>query len=183
MTHMDALEEIGTARAENREFRRQVTRINVLLLLVLAALVVGPLLFSWFIAPLYPSIQAVTLTNLRSEGPTDLCPGDVLHTTYTFAARGTGILYRDATIFRVTPPATIVFSQPLRFIVRGAHTREVHDAWTVPTTFIDELTNQPSPLLPGVYKRFYAISSAGADGRFVAGEVTFTVSDQCTERG
>lgn len=139
--------------------RRQIRRVNYVLLLILAALIIGPIGATWWLSHQYPSVSTVDIANLRVAGDAVLCPGDPLVYQYEFHALGSGALVRDRTIWQMTPPRTVVFSDAQRFILTDAIDQSLTEAWHIPVVYINPATDLPEPLPPGEYGLRLAISS------------------------
>jgi hypothetical protein len=161
------------------ELKRQIKRINVVLLVLCALLLLGPAFASWWIARQYPAISTISFDNLQTVGPTALCPGDALIVEYDFHAGGSGVLVRDATVWSLIPPRTIIFSTSRRFILEGPVEQHLTEAWHVPDSYIDPSTDQERPLPPGEYKRIVAISSPSASRIVAIGSVEFSIREDC----
>lgn len=165
---------------KDADLRRQVRRVNVFLLLILAALVIGPLGVTWWINRQYPSISTVSLDALHAVGETDLCPGDPLVIEYAFHAAGAGVLVRDATVWQITPPKTVIFSTSRRFILEGPVDQTLVETWHVPPSYVNPSTDKPEPLPPGDYRRIMAISSPNNSIIIAIAGVDFTIREDCS---
>lgn len=164
---------------KDAELRRQIKRTNRFVLFILLAMIVGPVAFSAWFARQYPSINSIAISDMRTTGDTDLCPGDALTITYNFDAEGAGVLVRDATTWNVTPPKTLIFSTSRRFILDGPVAEHVIETWHVPTFYRDPETDTDAPLPPGAYRRYVAIAAARPAGVVAIAYVDFTIREDC----
>lgn len=159
--------------------RRQIQLTNRFVLVVLVAMIVGPIVFSAWLARQYPSINTIAISNMQTTGSTDLCPGDPLIVAYDFKADGAGVLVRDATTWNVTPPKTLIFSASRRFILDGPVAEHVVETWHVPTSYRDPETDTDTPLPPGAYRRYVAIAAVRPAGVVAIDYVDFTILEDC----
>lgn len=164
---------------KDAELRRQIMRTNRFVLVVLVAMIVGPVAFSAWFAWQYPSISSINISDMRAIGGTDLCPGDPLVIDYNFKAEGAGVLVRDATTWHVTPPKTLIFSTSRRFILDGPVAEHVKETWHVPTFYHDPETDSDAPLPPGAYRRYVAIAAARPAGVVAIDYVDFVIREDC----
>jgi hypothetical protein len=161
------------------DLRRQIRRINVFLLVVLAILIIGPAAVTWWIQRQLPIVNVVSIDNVQVIGETALCPGDVLKFSYDFHAKGAGVLVRDLTTWRKTPPKTVIFSTSRRFILDGPIDQHLIEAWHIPSTFHDYETDRDEPIPPGDYRRYLAISSPSRSTVVAITSVEFSIREDC----
>lgn len=173
MINMEAMAQSDAA------LHRQVKIINLVVLAILIAVVIGPFLFQRWFAQQYPAIDTIAIRDVRVVGETALCPGDTLTMTYRFEASGTGVLVRDATVWNVTPPKTMIFSNNRRFILDGATREAITETWTVPQSYLNTETDQQEPLPPGEYRRYVGIAALRPTGVVAIGYATFAVRGDC----
>lgn len=159
--------------------RRQIKAINVVVLLVLAMVLIGPFVFQQWFSRQYPTIDEIAIEGMQIAGNAQLCPGDTLTVTYLLNAKGTGVLVRDATVWNVTPPKTVIFSNSRRFITDGATREQVAETWHVPDGYLNTETDLLEPLLPGAYRRYVAIAALRPSGVVTINYVDFTIREDC----
>lgn len=164
---------------KDSDLRKQIKRVNIILVAVLAVLIIGPAAVTWAISRQYPSISTITIENMQIVGESALCPGDTLTVTYDFRAAGSGVLVRDATTWQLEPPRTIIFSISRRFILGGPVEQHLTEAWHVPRTFLNPATDNEETLLPGAYRRYLAISSPSRSSVIAIASVEFIVREDC----
>ena len=122
-------------------------------------------------------VHSVRISDAQIVGPRAVCPGEQLVIEFQFIAAGAGILDQDATMWRMTPPATVIDSESTRFILATDIDRLMTATWTVPETYIEETTGLDVTLPPGDYKRILAISSPSTAGVFTTASVDFSIKD------
>lgn len=156
---------------------RQIRRINVILLVIAALLLIGPALVSYALSQQYPSVSTIGIKDMQVIGESAVCPGDELVVAYTFYATGSGVLVRDSTTWRTDPPETIVFSMARRFILTGPVEQKLLDIWKVPVTYINPELGRELPLLPGNYERLISVSSPSRSTVIAIGSAPFSIKD------
>lgn len=156
-------------------------RLNILqwvILVLLAVVIVVPFIITSWISSQLPVVSTVEIENVKIVGMQELCPGDPLVYSYSFHARGTGVLVRDRVLWRVTPPPkTMVFSVSRRFILAEPIDQELTEAWHIPTVYINPETDQEEPIPPGDYRLLFAISSPSRSTVIAIASVDFTIKD------
>jgi hypothetical protein len=160
-------------------FTRQIKRINIMLLIVLAALVLGPAFAGWWVARQLPVVSLVEIDNMQTVGNTALCPGEKLIITYDFHAKGAGVLVRDWTTWSMEPPRTMIYSEWRRFILDGPIDQHLTETWHIPLTYLDYETEQAVPLPPGQYRRYLAVSSPSRSTVVAITSVSFSIREDC----
>ena len=150
---------------------------------ILALLVI---LFLW-IGYLYyedrqnPRIRDISLSDPVITGPTALCPGETLLTSYDSEIKGEGVVIRDMSIQQSSPANIILFSEMLRAPVIGPIKENIQIPWTVPETYFDYRTGIFTDMGAGEYFQIIAISSTGRYALSEVKSVQFTVKskDEC----
>src|SRR5690606_21481281 len=98
--------------------------------------------------------------------------------SYEFHATGAGILVRDWTLWKTTPPPrTLIYSTARRFILDGPIDQSLIETWHIPRTYFDYESDSQTPLPPGEYKRYLSISSPSRSTVVAIGSVSFTIKD------
>lgn len=161
------------------DLRRHLRRQQLSLTLVVLALIAGPIYVRWWLEQQYPSISTISISEVEIVGERELCPGDNLTIRFAFHAEGAGLLIRDSTTWRTTPPETVVFSTQRRFILSGPIDQQLTEVWNVPATYISADTGLAETLTPGVYERLISISSPSRDNVIAIASAPFTVLDDC----
>lgn len=164
------------------EATRQIKRLNVLLLVVFAAILAIPAIGSWWISRQIPTVNTVEIDNVRIESAAALCPGEPLVVSYDFHAKGAGILVRDWTLWRTDPPPrTLIYSTARRFILDGPIDQHLIETWHIPHTYLNYETEKREPIPPGGYRRYLAISSPSRSSVVAIIAVNFEIKGDCTK--
>lgn len=129
-----------------------------------------------------PKIGDITISQPVLLGPSELCPGDHLIYQFEWHGSGLGVLDFDATIWRVDPPLTDIFSDSLRDVLPGNSSQMRKVAWPVPYTYHDLATDSDVPLPPGNYERLIAITSPSRSLSSDAKAISFTIK-KCPSNG
>lgn len=170
------LEEIARKEAA---LRRQIRWVNIVLLFVLAALVIGPLAVGYWVTKQYPYVSTIGMKNMTVLGESALCPGDLLTVAFDFHTEGSGVLVRDDTTRLLEPPKTIIFSDWHRFILEGPMDERIVDGWHVPATYLNPETDRIEPIPVGDYRRTLSISSPSRSTIVAIGGVDFSIKEDC----
>lgn len=174
LLRMDAAQRAAEVK---HDIRRSDLRFAVIMTLFIGYL----LLMYWLDTsqPSLPSAPVVTMSNVRVTERADLCPGETLKYSYHLRAHGAGVLEMDATTWRVEPPATIVYSDPLRIVLVGPVTMQGIDEWTVPEFYIDPTTRQQVTWQPGSYERHVSLSTSSRSTTPAIISIPFTIRANC----
>lgn len=146
-----------------------------LMLLVLAS----PFVYTWLQGLRTDIIQELKVENFAIDGPSVLCPTDRLVVRFDFKGRGQGNFDQDATLFRVTPPQTIISSSTKRYVLAGDFARVAYRSWLVPSFYEDERTGRMMPLEPGEYRLQYSLSAVSNDAVSDVDTAQFTIPPGC----
>lgn len=177
MTDSERLEE---SIRKDAALRQQVRRVNVFLLLILAALIAGPLLVTWWINRQIPMVNTVSIDHVRPVGETSLCYGEPLVYAYAFHAKGSGVLVRDRSLWRLSPPPkTMIYSTSRRFILTEAIDQQLTETWYVPQMFRNPETDLQEQLPPGRYRLIFAVSSPSRSTVVSIANVDFELRGDC----
>jgi hypothetical protein len=109
----------------------------------------------------------------------DLCPGDILDYEYGFTVNEAGVYLFDTGVWRVTPPAIILFFDSRRVVVPEPRTWQIARPWQIPKTFIDPRTGVVEKWIPGEYERVLAVTSVGRDTLPSVVSIPFTIKEDC----
>lgn len=148
------------------------------LLIVILAIIVGTYIWGIVRAIRTPTIRDVQISNVRVEGPTALCPGELLTIAYDLRADGTGKLVEDAAIWIEVPPKTVIYSITRPFLVDGLVDQRETIAWEIPKTYINPADLKETPLPPGPYRRIFSVGSPTDDDDFALDRVDFSVKEE-----
>lgn len=170
-THEQRVSEI------NERYKRSQGRMTAVFVLFLFGLIA----LDWFasLLPNPPGASVVEISNLRAVGPTELCPGEILRYAYDISGDRSGVLDLDTTIWRVTPPAAVLYSMSRRVVLVEPINFEREDAWLVPVEGTDPLTLQRLQWLPGAYERRIAISTPSRNTQPAIAVLPFSIREDC----
>lgn len=158
---------------------RRFTFVQTVLIVLLVVVIAVPFIASWWLSRTLPVVSTVKIENLHVLGKQALCPGDPLVTAYDFRAEGAGVLIRDATVWNVEPPKTMIFSTSRRFILDGPIEQRLTETYYIPRTYINYETGREEILPPGAYRRYFAISSPSRSTVIAIGGVEFSIKSDC----
>lgn len=162
---------------------RQIERRAVLIQSAIAILLCSILLYwiagAWWRSQ-QPRIDWITLSNVQPIGSSSLCPGDTLRISYHVAVAGAGVLDRDATTWALSPPFTIVSTEPKRLAVDGPVDQPVEEAWVIPDVYVNPRTGITEPVAAGNYRRVLALTSREGESVSAIGSVSFSIRTDCT---
>lgn len=157
-----------------RLFRHQ--RISLVTLAVIFSL-------AWFYLTIIPERPARALMEygaIEVLSDTALCPGDTLVYRPTLHVNGPGVFTIDTTVFRVTPPATLVFSEaPLRAIFAGPTVFESTRRLPIPAGWRDPDTGELHAWEPGQYELRRAISTTSRSTEPSVISIPFSIRLDC----
>jgi hypothetical protein len=171
--------DIEEEQRKDANLRHQIKRVNTILVGVILALIVGPITLALWVEYRYPRVSSLRIENVEIIGATELCPGDMLLVAYTFNAEGAGVLIKDATTWRITPPETVIYSDWSRFVLTEAAAQRELEVWPVPTTMFNVETGEKHSLQPGAYERRIAISSPTNSQAVAIESVAFSIKEDC----
>lgn len=156
---------------EKRAEKRQKDAKHFVLWIVIAFVVVP---IAWNIWT-----NNVSLNVTEIVGSADLCPGDQLVFKYHLHTRGDGVFIRDLTTWKISPPKTVIFSEPRRFIINGQIDQDLYEAWEVPEVYFNYENWREEPLPPGLYLRQLAVTSSTNSIAEDMVSVPFTIREDC----
>lgn len=144
---------------------------------VFAVWVAADYLFS--LLPNRPGAAIVTVSAPLSASPPELCPGDVLEYTYRVDADQNGVVDIDTTLYRVSPPQTLIYSVTLRDILIDPEHRELQTVWQIPSEVTNPLTGQTIPLTKGAYQRRISVSTSSRNTTPTITKIDFEIRAGC----
>lgn len=163
----------------DNELTQRLKKQQRVMLFLFILVVTMPILYKVWEESNISIVKVVEMDPPVILGSSDLCAGDKLTFSYNLHIRGTGVLIRDLTVWKVNPPKTVVFSDALRFIVDAPIDQELIESYAIPYFYRNRETSNLEKLPPGKYRRLIAISSP-ANYKVVAIEgVDFTIREDC----
>lgn len=152
--------------------------------IIIGALAVSMLLqvYVWWVMQQgeVPGDSLMEFREARVLGDNNLCPGDVLTYQIVLRVQEAGVFDVDISVWRIDPPAVMIFSTTQRRVVfPGATTYTLARQWTVPRTVDDPVTNEPVRWLPGAYERRHAISTSSRSTEPSIISIPFNIRNDC----
>lgn len=165
--------------------RTQEDKVRRMFLHQRISLVVIGLVFSaaWFYLTILPERPGNTLMQFQvvaSLSSTSLCVGDTLQYQVGLEVYDSGVFDFDVSIWRLTPPMTVVFSNPQRVVFTQPQTFVVTREWIVPDTYINPATSAREEWLPGQYEIRFGLSTPSRSTRPSTTALPFTIQENCS---
>lgn len=171
-----------TVELQDKETQKQ--EISRLFLHQRISLLVIGLLFSaaWFYLTIIPERPGQTLMEFESVeplSPTDICPGHVLRYQVDLRVEGEGIFDYDLSIWRISPPMTVIFSTPQRVVFSEEKEFTVIRELRLPEEYVDPGNGALTPWLPGEYELRFALSTPSRSTKPSIEVLSFRVLENC----
>lgn len=166
-----------TRREREQEVRRlfRHQRLSLVVIAVVFSL-------AWFyltIAPERPARALMEFARAEVVGNTALCPGDTLRYDIALQVSGPGVFELDVSTWRVTPPATVLFSQTRRMVFTGPAEYELEREWTIPPFYSSPIDGSPERWAAGQYERRHAISTSSRSTEPSIASIPFEIAQRC----
>lgn len=149
-----------------------------LLFLVAVGFIVNGMLY-WYASEERPGPALMEFTRAVTRGETALCPGDTLRYDITLYVSGPGVFDLDVTTWRITPPATVMFSSTRRLVFSGPVTYSLGRAWIVPDFYSSAVDGSPERWAAGSYERRHAITTTSRSTEPSIVTIPFQVRADC----
>lgn len=157
----------------NRLFRTQ--RFS----LVLIALLFSAAWFYLTVLPERPAHALMEFTHAGATGKTALCPGDILNYELELHVSGEGVFDLDVAVWRVTPPATVLFSQTRRMVFTGRTDYRLSREWVIPRTYASAIDGSPEQWAAGQYERRHSIVTVSRSTEPSIVSIPFSIREDC----
>lgn len=108
-----------------------------------------------------------------------VCPGDTIPYAIDLVVTQPGVFAIDISVWRITPPAVVLFSEVRRVVFSEPTSYTVKRQWVVPPTYVDPITSVPATWGPGQYERRHAITVMGRDAEPSFAVIPFTIRSDC----
>ena len=174
----DPLEALAQLHEQNRreiDARWQRSQWRLLFMFFVTLLAAG----IFHTLSLLPSAPPVTIQNLRATSSTELCAGDVLTYAYDLVGDEPAVVELTSTIWRVTPPQTVIYSGVKRDILIPPVTHRGGESIVIPAVVFDPTQPEPLQIAAGVYERRIAVTTVGRDTRDFAVALPFLIREDC----
>lgn len=155
-------------------FIKQTKRNNKIILIAIISFLLVTSLHYLYDRASSIFFKQVDIYDVEMISMSELCPGDDLIFRYRFKTEGKGVLVKDFTLWRQSPPKTMVFSEARRFIVKEVD-QQLVETWPIPERYFSYETWSDEPLEPGNYLRYFAVTSSVQDVTFDIEEIPFTI--------
>lgn len=126
-----------------------------------------------------PGEAAIVYTAVDVVGDAALCPGETLTYTLEFVYNQPGVFDVDVTVFRVTPPQTILFSETRRVVIAEPEALTVAYAWVIPAEYEDIRTQAMVALAPGQYERRHSVTTISRSTEPAIVTIPFEIGEGC----
>jgi hypothetical protein len=134
----------------------------------------------WFaVTPSPVAAPLMEFSDARTVTTTPLCPGDTLPYSIVLHVSEPGVYAVDVSVWRMTPPATVIFSEARRFVISRATDYTLPREWSIPLTHPDPTTNGQVTWQPGRYERRHAISTVSRAAKPSIVVIPFTIAERC----
>ena len=137
---------------------------------------------AWFYLTIIPERPGKTLMRFQEVVPlssTNLCSGDKLQYQVGLEVYAPGVFVYDVSIWRITPPMTVIFSDPQRVVFTQPQTYVVTREWTVPSTYVDPGSLERVEWLPGEYEMRFGLSTSTRSTLPSTTVLPFTIQENC----
>lgn len=175
MTDIEVEEQIQ----QNTDLKRLIKRFNIIIAIIVVIILAGGGIIGWIIDRQVPAVSSVQIDNIRLLSPPALCPGEPVIVAYDLSTIGIGPLIRDQTLWQVTPPRVIVYSEFRRLVVNNTPDRRLIEVWRVPESYLNYETGDFEKLMPGQYRYDLSISSPSRSTAVDVEGVEFTLKERC----
>lgn len=149
-----------------------------LLFLVAVGFLVNTAQF-WYASAERPAHALMEFTQAQTVGETALCPGDALRYDVGLHVSGPGVFDLDVSVWRVTPPATVLFSSTRRMVFTGPTDYELERSWTIPDFYASSVDGSPEYWTAGQYERRHAISTSSRSTQPSIVTIPFVIREDC----
>lgn len=167
------------AKTSQHSLIRHAKRVVVFFLIFLAAILANVLIIFFYFGPsVAPSV--FILSEIRMNGPTDLCPGDTLDFEFDVTVKEEGTYNLFMSTWKVDPPpSTIIFSELQPFVIGSQRSFSIPREWKIPVVYEDPANNVRVPMLPGAYIRDISVTAEGRNTKNKPLQVFFNIKKDC----
>ena len=149
-THVERINRIDRDFTQSR---------RIILLAMMVGLMVNGALF-WILAgPERPGRSLMELELVDGWAAPSVCPGETVDIDYTVHIRAPGVFSLDRSLWRVSPPLTLIFSTTETGIYPATIDFMSRREWVVPETYVSPIDGKAARLEPGEYEWRWAIST------------------------
>ena len=149
-THVERLNKIDRQFANYR---------RIILYAMMVGLMVNGVLFAVLAGPERPGRSLMALELVDGWTAPSVCPGETVDVDYTVHIRAPGVFSLDRSLWRVSPPLTLIFSTTETGIYPATIDFMSRREWVVPETYVSPIDGKAARLEPGEYEWRWAIST------------------------
>jgi len=132
---------------------------RVLLWVVGIGIVINGVLFAVLAGPERPGRSLMELELVDGWTAPSVCPGETVDVDYTVHIRAPGVFSLDRSLWRVSPPLTLIFSTTETGIYPATINFMSRREWVVPETYVSPIDGKAARLEPGEYEWRWAMST------------------------
>ncbi len=144
-------------RLINRQFR---TYRRVFFIALAVGVIVNVALYFTATGPERPGKTLMEIELTQPWVTPVLCPGDTVNIEYTVHIREPGVFHMDRSLWRVTPPQTLVFSRTEIGVYPARIDFLSQREWLIPPSIINPVDGKPMTLAPGQYEFRWAMTTS-----------------------
>jgi hypothetical protein len=153
--------------------------LSWLLLGVVLMVGLNILAYRYWLGP-QPSDSLFVLSNLKINGPTELCPGESLDFQFDVKVTEVGTYNLFMSTWKVDPPPSIIiFSETQPFVIGSKREFMILREWEIPEIYEDPANSQDTPMVAGSYIRDIAVTAEGKNTINVPVQVAFQIKEDC----
>lgn len=151
------------------------------MLLATAAILSLPFVLAWLVLTdvQQPAAAGFAYVGVSGVSDTELCPGDTLRYRLDMRYEQAGVYEVDITLWRVTPPATVIASNVRRVVIAGPVELALDYAWAVPAGYVSPQTGEWMALEPGRYERHHAVTTSSRSTEPAIVTIPFEIGEGC----
>lgn len=123
----------------------------------------------------------LNVSPITINGPTSLCPGESLDFSFFMDILQEGTFDIDESVWKISPPETVVFSDSDRFGAAKPIIYIVKREWTIPDVYIDPVTGTNTQWEPGRYERQIFVTAIGRNIKSSIQVVPFEIKGGCRQ--
>lgn len=174
------MSETAVLDARLNHIDRQFARYRrIILWAMVIGVIVNGALFLRLAGPERPGQTLMELTLVDGWTAPTVCPGETVDIDYTVHIRASGVFSMDRSLWRVSPPLTLIFSTTETGVYPTAIDFISRREWAVPVTYISPIDGKAARLTPGDYEWRWAMSTTSRSTVPSILVVPFRVKEDC----
>lgn len=174
------MSETAVLDARLNHIDRQFARYRrIILWAMVIGVIVNGALFLRLAGPERPGQTLMELELVSDWTPPTVCPGERVNIDYTVHIRASGVFSMDRSLWRVSPPMTLIFSQTETGVYPAKIDFMSRREWLVPKTYTNPIDERPAAMPPGEYEFRWAMSTTSRSTEPSILVVPFRVKENC----